>query len=1084
MGPGDVTPQLDDAQRAVLERPPGPCVVLGGPGTGKSTVLVEWLARRLEAGVGAVALVPSRRGADRLRDAVAARADATSREPVARTPQSLAWSVLREHAVRSGSPPPRLVTGSELDDTIADVLAGHGEPGVPAPRWPAHLDAGLRGTRVFRDELRELAARLVEHGADATDLVELAERCSRPEWAAVAHVVAELDDVSGLRGDNAHDPAGIVAVAAGLLAADGTGLGPWLARSLGALAVDDAQDLTPAAWELVSALARFVPDVLVLGDLDSATQTFRGARPGLLAEAADRLRVAGGSPAPVLRLTAGYRQPPVLAGVTERVRRRLVEPGRAGGAVPVQPRSAHVEPGAVEEGAVRVVTCHDAADEAAFVAGVLRARRHRDGAQLRWRDMAVVVRSVRHADELLRVLAQASVPVQVPGVTAPLREEPVVSVLLAALDVVADPDRLGPVTLERLLTGPLVGADPLRFRRLRLAARRSAAERAGSAVSGSDALAELCRGVRAAMSGASPLPVEGRPLAGLPASVAGPLARLTRVLAAGARAAADAGPGAVVESVLWEVWAATGLAHGWRGTALGAGVDAARAGSDLDAVMAVFSAAAGWVDAHPTGGVLEFTAHLRSRALGDDRLGADGPTDAVTVTTPVGAVGREWGLVVVAGVQDGTWPDPRLRGSLLGVTDLVDVLRGDDVPGAGRMLEHPETRRAARAAVVRDEVRLFHVAVSRARSELLVTAVEDGTTVPSELCRLVGEPEPLSAAREAVGAATHGHTLPGVVAMLRRALHEHDPASAEHRGAVRLLGRLAAEGVRGAAPEEWSWLPGPSTDLARTVDRLTVSPSAVEGYLACPLQWYLSSVGGRSGSGTAQLLGTVVHRALEEVPDGDPERLRQVLDGSWAELELGTGWVSAHHRSRAEQMLTKLTEWIRVQEARGNQPVAAEVGFRFTVGDVTVRGTVDRVERTASGELRLVDLKTSRSAVSAAVAGEHPQLMLYQLAVAHGALEDAVVGTADADPAGAVLLYVGSDTVKASVRDQPAMDPAMQEAAEEMVRDVGRGMSGGHFPARPGTACRFCAVRSSCPSPEVPEGRRLQLSLPAPGARS
>ena len=32
--------------------------------------------------------------------------------------------------------------------------------------------------------------------------------------------------------------------------------------------------------------------------------------------------------------------------------------------------------------------------------------------------------------------------------------------------------------------------------------------------------------------------------------------------------------------------------------------------------------------------------------------------------------------VVVAGVQDGVWPDLRLRGSLLGSEQLVDVLTG------------------------------------------------------------------------------------------------------------------------------------------------------------------------------------------------------------------------------------------------------------------------------------------------------------------------------------------------------------------------------------------------------------------------
>ncbi len=34
--------------------------------------------------------------------------------------------------------------------------------------------------------------------------------------------------------------------------------------------------------------------------------------------------------------------------------------------------------------------------------------------------------------------------------------------------------------------------------------------------------------------------------------------------------------------------------------------------------------------------------------------------------------GLEWDLVVVAGVQEGTWPDLRQRGSLLGMDELVE----------------------------------------------------------------------------------------------------------------------------------------------------------------------------------------------------------------------------------------------------------------------------------------------------------------------------------------------------------------------------------------------------------------------------
>ena len=113
--------------------------------------------------------------------------------------------------------PPRLVTASERDETIAELLAGHAEDGT-APAWPGHLDERLRLTRAFRDELRELSARLVEHGVRPDGLVRLAHRHGRPEWEAAAHVLTEVDQVAGLRGDEAHDPAGIVAVAADLLA--------------------------------------------------------------------------------------------------------------------------------------------------------------------------------------------------------------------------------------------------------------------------------------------------------------------------------------------------------------------------------------------------------------------------------------------------------------------------------------------------------------------------------------------------------------------------------------------------------------------------------------------------------------------------------------------------------------------------------------------------------------------------------------------------------------------------------------------------------------------------------------------------
>lgn len=1086
-GSGRLVDGLLPGQREVAART-GRQVVLGGPGTGKTRTLVGWALRRSTPGsAGPVLLVPSRRAADRVRDAVEQGSVGASGDRVARTPHSLAWAVVREHAVREGRRPPRLVTASERDEALAELLAGHLEDGT-SPPWPAHLEPSLRQTRPFRDELREMSARLVEHGVAPTELLELSRRHGRPEWAAAAHVLAEADAVEGLRGDEAYDPAGIVAVAADLVADPSTGLGEWLAGHVGHLGVDDAQDLTPAAWSFVREVADVVGDLLVVGDPDGGTQTFRGAQAGLLQQAAAWLGDTA-APVQVTTLSHAVRRAGALRRVCAAVGREL-HGARVPDWSPAAVRSAE-PPGAPEhpgpvgeapvgEGRVSLLVCMDRADEAAVVAGELRRRHHREGDPVPWSRMAVLVRSVRGADDLRRALEGAGVPVRAPGVRAPLREEPVVAVLLLALEVAAVPGTLDPPALERLFVGPVGGGDPVRWRRLVLAARAAARGPDGPAVSGDEAVQGVCDAVRDVLAGQHPVPAPGSSFAGLAPAVAAPLVRLVDVLAAGSRAAPDG-----LEDALWHVWDRLRVAERWRRTALRGGPDAVRAHADLDAALALFDAAATWVDHNPRGSVPAFVAHLRSRAVGDDRLGGDGPEDAVTMTTPAGAVGESWDVVVVAGVQDGVWPNPRLRGSLLGLTDLVAAVAAPVVPAprsssgapAGGTARHAELRRQARREVVLDELRLFHVAVSRAVRELLVTAADDATTRPSDLCLLVAEAvgpglvtTPGRSGRgegvDAVGAVVEaGSTLAEVTAALRRAAVGGDADETRRLAAARLLARLSGAGVRGADPAEWAWLAGDGGAGPRHVDEVGVSPSSVERFLRCPLQWYLTASGGSLPRETAQGLGTLVHAALEQVPGAQVDRLREVVDRGWGDLELGEGWVSAHQRSRVEAMLAKLSTWAAEQRASGSEVVAAEVPFSYQVDGVTVRGTVDRVERTPDGGVRVVDLKTGKTVATAAETLDNPQLQLYQLAVELGALPD-VSGPA----AGGLLLYVGSSHTGACERAQPAPDAETLQQVRARVREVGAGMRAPGFVARPGAACTRCPVRSSCPT--TPEGRR------------
>src|SRR5690606_34308295 len=195
---------------------------------------------------------------------------------------------------------------------------------------------------------------------------------------------------------------------------------------------------------------------------------------------------------------------------------------------------------------------------------------------------------------------------------------------------------------------------------------------------------------------------------------------------------------------------------------------------------------------------------------------------AVEALTPAGAAGREWDVVVVAGVQDGVWPDLRLRDSLLGSQALVELV-------AGRSQDGRVVGSEARRQVLTDELRAFAVAVSRARRRLMVTAVEDTEEAPSVFCDLVaprndgGEgPDPR---RVPVGPPLD---LRGVVAaarseLVRAAAGQADAAGTttpEHPAAA-LLADLAAASVAEADPTTWYGVAGVSSEVPLWGERET-----------------------------------------------------------------------------------------------------------------------------------------------------------------------------------------------------------------------------------------------------------------------
>ncbi|MFN0284418.1 MAG: UvrD-helicase domain-containing protein, partial [Kineosporiaceae bacterium] len=458
---------LDDDQAAVVghARGAGPVVVLGGPGTGKTTALVEAVVARVDRdGVpadGVLVLAPTRTAAAVLRERVSVRLARTVREPMARTPHAYAFGLLRRTRVLDGDAAPRLISGPEQDQILADLLAGHEDGVVDGPVWPPSVGEQIRGLRGFRDELRDLLMRAVERGLTPLDLADLGRRHQRPDWAAAATVLSEYLDVTALATPGAYDPAGIVDAVTALLADDPDLLAGERERWQ-LVAVDDAHEATAATLRLLDVLHGEGRDLLLTGDPDAATQTFRGARPALLGAAAQRFPRHDGGPAPTVVLRTVHRHGPVLRRVASRVA------GRIGTAGVAAHRSARPADG-LPDGAARVALLSSAALEAAFVAQYLR--RHHLEDRLPWSAMAVVVRSSRPTQALRRALAAAGVPVAVPAAEVPVRDEPAVRPLRLALHAALD-DHLPPAeVVAELLTGPVGGADAVALRRLRQAVR-------------------------------------------------------------------------------------------------------------------------------------------------------------------------------------------------------------------------------------------------------------------------------------------------------------------------------------------------------------------------------------------------------------------------------------------------------------------------------------------------------------------------------------------------------------------------------------------------------------------------------------
>lgn len=438
-----------------------------------------------------------------------------------------------------------------------------------------------------------------------------------------------------------------------------------------------------------------------------------------------------------------------------------------------------------------------------------------------YRESAIIVRNGADVARIRRVLSSNGIPSRTSAALVPVRDEPAVRPFLDALsllvyarkrgekalnpavhmpagegtearerpgyealsaaeaeelmrrslnDVIAEESRANPLggaqSAITLLTSRLGGASSMDVRRLRQQLRSIELQSGGHRPSDDLLLGALLH--------PETLPEEG---------VGRAVHRIAAVLSAGRKALAR--PESTSTEVLWALWEASGLEKVWVTQTRNAGPDADAAHRNLDAMIGLFEAADRFDEQMRGAGAEQFLDFIDAQDLPMDTLAARGVRqDAVEILTPALAAGQSWRTVYVCGLQEGTWPNTTVRGSLLATGDLIDICdarmrrpapanpdaqaEGQQVPPA-RIRSYPERVRDTR----HDELRMFAVAATRASARLVLTAVRNEDEAPGEFFDFVVPTDAENESPEVpITRVRRPATLRSLVAELRRTLVE------------------------------------------------------------------------------------------------------------------------------------------------------------------------------------------------------------------------------------------------------------------------------------------------------------------------
>ena len=988
----DLTP----AQLEVVNHRTSQLLVLGQAGSGKTSTLIAAIANRIAAGEDPnkiLALTYGRQSASKLRDQVASANPTahTVAEPIARTFHSIAFMILNDPINLESSADKKyvLLSGAEQDAQIRQLLEL--DAANPAQsNWPQDLIPALT-TKGFAKELREFIGRATERGSSPEELSKFAKKYDQKYWPAICQFWERYQNAMALRDAttthsfNRVDPSEIVVLAVDKLESNQRLLQKYQ-KLFQIIYVDEFQESDRAQRKLLQLLSG--PELVIFADPDSAVGRFRGADPDNLISDLEQFGIKK-------KITLDKRLRPVASQ--------------------------------------QVALLSSASEEANFIAHQFRSAHLTS--KMPWSQMAVIVRSPGpQITALQRAFAMNSIPVEIDAQAASLGDNPAIKPIITVAQIALGQLKITSSNwdeIELLLKSEFAGADAISIRQMRIAL--SKAQKHNPPKSSTDLILDhlTC------------------PTPDLPWEELTSLKRINDLIKE-AKKALSKSPD--ISDLLWSIWSNGKNYEGelisrvWQQTALAGGNRGMIADQNLDAVITLFEVARRFSERLPEAKPSLFIDQLLGEKILADTITTTAQRgEVVQVMTVHSAKGLEWELVALAGMQEGSWPNLKQRGSLLGSERLVEIFRHG--------ISNTEQLDAISAAgLMQDEKRLLNVALTRASKQLFVTAITGEDTQPSSYF------EKLAPQEIQLHQSQRSITQPALVAALRRIATVSDKENSQF--AARALKTLASNGVKVADPKHWVGVKPVSTDLPviSPQEQLRISPSSLESFTECGLKWMLEQSGGRDADSTAQVLGSAIHviaAQLKDQPTLTLDELEGKLKGAWSLIDMNQGWIKDYEYRRAASMLKKFYGWHLENK---NQLIGVEEKFEFKLGSAIVSGSIDRVELTNEGKYYIVDLKTGATPISYEDAQQNKQLQSYQLAVVNDGFKNKLEHQ---EVAGAELIFVG-DLKGKEAKGRP-QDKVNEKVVSQEISDIAVKMSDKNFVAVINDRCRSCAVKTSCP---------------------